>query len=56
MAKDKKTAKKIAKSVSKVLEDLKLAKESETQKQVKPAWDNVKTTAANKIRPQKKRG
>ncbi|MGI8884955.1 MAG: hypothetical protein ACR2IA_12010 [Pyrinomonadaceae bacterium] len=56
MAKDKKTAKKVAKKVAKVLEDLKLAKESQTQKQDKPVWDTVKTNTANKIRPSKKRG
>jgi hypothetical protein len=53
---DKKTAKKVAKKVAKVLEDLKLAKESQTQKQDKPVWDTVKTNVANRIRPSKKRG
>lgn len=56
MAKDKKTAKKVAKKVAKILEDLKLTKESQTQKQDKPVWDAVKTNPANKIRPSKKRG
>ncbi len=56
MAKDKKSAKKVAKNVSKILEDLKLAKESQNQKQEKPVWDTVKTNTANKIRPSKKRG
>ena len=56
MAKDKKTAKKVAKKVSKILEDIKLAKESQNQKQDKPVWETVKPAAANKVRPSKKRG
>jgi ABC-type uncharacterized transport system YnjBCD substrate-binding protein len=56
MAKDKKTAKKVAKKVSKILEDMKLAKEAQNQKQDKPVWDSVKTATPNKIRPSKKRG
>ncbi len=56
MAKDKKTAKKIAKKVAEILNESKLLKESQTQKQGKPEWDAVKSAAPNKIRPSKKRG
>jgi hypothetical protein len=56
MAKDKKTAKKLAKKVAEILNESKLAKESQSQKQAKPEWDAVKTTAPIKSRPSKKRG
>ena len=56
MAKDKKTAKKIAKKVAEILSDSKLAKETHAQRQNKPNWETVKAAAPNKIRPSKKRG
>ncbi len=56
MAKDKKTAKKLAKKVSEILNDSKLLKEKQTQTQGKPEWDTVKPNAPNKMRPGKKRG
>jgi hypothetical protein len=57
MAKDKKTAKKIAKKVAEILNEAKLLKESqEAQKPSKPEWDAVKTSAPIKSRPSKKRG
>jgi hypothetical protein len=56
MAKDKKTAKKLAKRVSEILNESNLLKETQTQTQVKPEWDSVKTNAPNKMRPGKKRG
>ncbi len=49
MAKDKKTAKKLAKKVSEILNESKLLKEKQTQTQVKPEWDTVKPNAPNKI-------
>ena len=56
MIKDKKTAKKLAKKVSEILNESKLLKEKQTQTQVKPEWDTVKPNAPNKMRPGKKRG
>jgi gas vesicle protein len=56
MAKDKKTTKKIAKKVAEILNEAKQLKESQGQKQSKPEWDQVKTSAPNKARPSKKRG
>ncbi len=56
MAKDKKTAKKLAKKVSEILNESKLSQQNQTQNQVKPEWDSVKTNAPNKMRPGKKRG
>lgn len=56
MAKDKKTAKKLAKRVSEILNESKLAKESQSRNQAKPEWDAVKVNAPIKARPSKKRG
>ncbi len=56
MAKDKKTAKKIAKKVAEILNESKLAKDAQSRKQAKPEWDAVRTTAPIKSRPSKKRG
>lgn len=56
MAKVKKNAKKIAKKVAEILNEAKQLKESQAQKQSKPEWDAVKTSAPNKARPSKKRG
>ncbi len=56
MAKDKKTAKKLAKKVAEILNESKLAKESQSRNQAKPEWDAVKTNAPIKARPSKKRG
>lgn len=56
MAKDKKTAKKLAKRVSEILSESKAAKDAQTRRQDKPEWDAVKTNAPIKARPSKKRG
>lgn len=56
MAKDKKTAKKLAKKVAEILHESKLAKDAQSQKQAKPEWDAVKVNAPIKARPSKKRG
>lgn len=56
MAKDKKTAKKIAKKVAEILNESKLAKDAQSRKQAKPEWDAVRTAAPIKSRPSKKRG
>ena len=56
MTKDKKSAKKIAKKVAEILSDAKKLKDAQAQKQSKPEWDSVKTSAPIKSRPSKKRG
>lgn len=62
MAKEKKRLSKNAKAALKILEDSKLLKTSKTANSLKtddnfkPAGAPLKTSAANKTRPDKKRG
>ena len=62
MAKEKKRLSKNAKAALKILEDSKLLATSKTitdskaEQNFKPTDASIKTSAANKIRPNKKRG
>jgi hypothetical protein len=62
MAKEKKRPSKAAKAAQKILEDSKLlaaskaANDSKTNEHFKPSDTLPKTSGANKLRPEKKRG
>ena len=62
MAKEKKRPSKSAKAASKLLKDSKLLEtvktknESKTNQSFEPTDDSSKPSAANKLRPEKKRG
>ena len=62
MAKEKKRLSKSAKAAQKILEDSKLLADSKTindskaDQTFKPSDSQIKTSGANKIRPNKKRG